>query len=332
MDDARRPVTTRIWYPALVEPEAPRIRYFGLLDGQAQESAAPDRRGAPYPILLFSHGNKGLNFQSISLTEALASHGFVVVAPNHAGNTLFDNPDDSALARVALARPGDLAFALAEAGRMDADASWALAGLADAERLGVIGHSFGGFTALQLAGGSVDVNAAVARCDAGVANDVFCDPIRFWPRNQVIRRPAGFEALKAALALAPGGYSAFGEVGIAEIDVPTMVMGGTLDAFTGADLRPIFDALPSPALAVEIAGLGHMGFTDICRLPIAATIPDLAELCDPAVFLDVNRGFEIINPLVIAFLRKHVAGEASGDAFLSAEYSATVPEVTFSAR
>ncbi len=45
----------------------------------AVRDAALDRRGAPYPTILFFHGNGGVRAQSYFLTEHLASHGFVVV-------------------------------------------------------------------------------------------------------------------------------------------------------------------------------------------------------------------------------------------------------------
>ena len=42
----------------------------------------------PYPLIVFSHGNGGLGVQSFFLTEYLASHGYVVVCPDHTGNSL----------------------------------------------------------------------------------------------------------------------------------------------------------------------------------------------------------------------------------------------------
>ena len=43
--------------------------------------------GGPWPIILFSHGNQGIKEQSFFLTEHLASHGYLVVAPDHQYNT-----------------------------------------------------------------------------------------------------------------------------------------------------------------------------------------------------------------------------------------------------
>ncbi len=40
-----------------------------------------------FPLVIYSHGNGGLRYVSAFLTEHLASHGFVVMAPDHTGNT-----------------------------------------------------------------------------------------------------------------------------------------------------------------------------------------------------------------------------------------------------
>ena len=37
--------------------------------------------------MIFSHGYEGINKQSVDLMETLASHGFVVAAPEHVGNS-----------------------------------------------------------------------------------------------------------------------------------------------------------------------------------------------------------------------------------------------------
>ena len=44
----------------------------------------------PHPLIVFSHGNSGFRRQSTFLTTHLASRGFVVAAPDHTGNTLFE--------------------------------------------------------------------------------------------------------------------------------------------------------------------------------------------------------------------------------------------------
>ena len=94
-DPARdgRELTVDLWYPsdAEVEPDAERATYdfipgIAAPSEQAVAGIAPSDDG-PFPVVGYSHGNNGVRFISAFLTEQLASHGFVVAAADHAGNT-----------------------------------------------------------------------------------------------------------------------------------------------------------------------------------------------------------------------------------------------------
>src|SRR5439155_25588765 len=71
-----RVLNTVVWYPAVAGSEGPEPPLGRVL-------AEPDRSGAPYPVLVFSHGFRGGALDSGFLHTHLASHGFVVVAPYH---------------------------------------------------------------------------------------------------------------------------------------------------------------------------------------------------------------------------------------------------------
>jgi dienelactone hydrolase len=94
---------------------------------------SPARRGCAPPLILFSHGHYGDPADCSRLCSALASHGFVVVAPHHPER-------GTPLNLQAAERDDDLAFTLRHLklrfGR---------------GRIGVAGHSFGGRTAAEFA-------------------------------------------------------------------------------------------------------------------------------------------------------------------------------------
>jgi hypothetical protein len=72
-----------VWYPT-TDPStqyAYSPRFSGMVAPNASASMAC---GRPVPLVIFSHGDLGCGLQSISFTEDLARHGYVVAAPDHA--------------------------------------------------------------------------------------------------------------------------------------------------------------------------------------------------------------------------------------------------------
>lgn len=126
----------------------------------------PEEAGAvdPGPLVLFSHGLGGSRDAATYLGEHWASHGYVVVAMQHAGSDTAlwrDVPPHErmqALRRAtrsagpALARMGDVRFVLDEVERRQAEGHGVLAGRVDLDRVAMSGHSFGAWTTLAVGG------------------------------------------------------------------------------------------------------------------------------------------------------------------------------------
>ncbi|MBM4372248.1 MAG: dienelactone hydrolase family protein [Deltaproteobacteria bacterium] len=319
--DRLRLVPTTVWYPAIPMGQ-PRASYLVILQGKAYANAPRDPTGAPYPVVLFSHGFRGTAVQSVTFTEYLASHGYVVVAMDHSGNTLTDFfSDDETVAQVALERPNDVAFAYGKIMEFAAPGSELLSGMVDPTRVGVCGHSFGGYTALVVAGGLVDVSGAQAACAAGSPSDIFCDYVGYWPAGTTVGLSPQIPGLLAAAYFAPGGYSAFGDAGLAEVDVPSLIFGGTLDDTCPVDVEidPIYVALPVPKGRVVISDASHMSFTNICDIPLAQQF--LADYCDVAGIIGEEEGFAIMNTLTVAFFDRYLKGQAEFFGDLSQGFS-----------
>jgi len=141
VDGEPRTFETAVWYPTTPGAGDPDPAFRAVRD------APVDLSGGPYPVVVFSHGSCGFERQSLFLTPWLASHGFIVVAPRHVGNTLFEFPQCRVdVARWAVERPDDVLFALDDVLARNADSASPFFGALDPERIAMTGHSFGGLT------------------------------------------------------------------------------------------------------------------------------------------------------------------------------------------
>lgn len=140
VDGTPRELDTAIWYPA---PAGSGDRD-GALGGVVD--APFDSSSGPRPLVLFSHGSCGFPTQSVFLTAWLATHGFVVVAPPHPGNTVNEIATCSGNPNSAVERPEDMVFVLDEMLALAEDPDSPFFGRIDADAIAMSGHSFGGFT------------------------------------------------------------------------------------------------------------------------------------------------------------------------------------------
>jgi hypothetical protein len=174
-----RRLLTEVWYPAAEEARGQPGAVYTLADvlnpraiatasitatvelgTEAVRDAAPYREGDgdgdAFPVVFFSHGSNGIRMQSLYLMTYLASHGYVVISPDHEGNVLSDLLTDNGIPDAGLAaglfflRADDVRFLMEHFRALPAGDS--LAGLLDFTRVGVAGHSFGALTAVRVAG------------------------------------------------------------------------------------------------------------------------------------------------------------------------------------
>lgn len=316
-----RAVSTRLWYP-VSESGGDKATYLDLILTKVQGQAIHkgSATGGPWPVVLFSHGFKGINWQSYSFAEYVASHGYVVAAPDHVGNTLFDFSADKATeSKSALERPKDLAFAWSELVTLNAKTGTDMYQRMDLDHVAVTGHSFGGYTAIVAAGGEVDVNAAKKGC--ATASNMLCKGgyMDAWPDGATIKLDKPIAGVKAMICLAPGFDVAFGKPGMSKVKVPGLLFGGTLDDTTpiATDINPMYANLPSPKAKVLITGASHMSFTNICSLPPAQAVPQLKEMCVKPGLIDLDKGFELTNAFAVAWLNRWLKGDLAMAAALS---------------
>jgi predicted dienelactone hydrolase len=313
--DEPRTLRLALWFPTL-DTEGRTARYFNLFNREeafAEASVAVDE---PAPLLVFSHGNASMAEQSYFMTEFFASHGWIVAAPDHTGNTFLDTEGAINLTS-AVFRPQDVSAVLDFV--LNLDATDPLAGLVSQDRIVLSGHSFGGFTTLASAGAAFAVDELAADCLE--SPDGFCEILSGNPEWSNIFR-GGFldERIKVAIPQAPGGYQAF-LGGLAEIDIPTLLFTGGMDN----TLPPREEGDPiwanmrgSQHLRVDILKAGHFTFSNMCDV-LGGSIDILKnDGCSPD-FIAPELGYEIINAYSLSFARQVLFGDESTRDLLSGE-------------
>lgn len=220
-------------------------------DGELQFGSLPDRPLPDgYPVILFSHGFTGCGTQSVFLTEGLAESGYFVLAPNH----------QDAGCDTGVGHQGKLFAKLLDATSMApfrkpevwTEASYRDRGddleavldailkeksfqgvPIDSARIGLAGHSLGGYTVLALAGA--------------------------WPSWRDRR-------VKAVLALSPYCTPFILKGSLGDLDIPVMYQGGTRDfGITPSVRRPggAYERTSAPKYFVDLAYAGHFAWTDL---------------------------------------------------------------------
>ncbi|MEQ9452528.1 MAG: hypothetical protein RJQ07_13175 [Pseudomonadales bacterium] len=167
--DRNRPVLVDLWYPVVNQP--PQTKNYGLAKGYVVESG--EIAEGTFPLVLLSHGAMGAARDYAWIAEALARNGFVVAGISHFAESYafgLDTVDPAAVLRL-WERPLDISAALSHI----ADRS-VVSSAVDMDRVGFLGHSSGGATAMSLAGVLFDGDSITEYCNSPASSgDKGCD-------------------------------------------------------------------------------------------------------------------------------------------------------------
>ncbi len=197
--DPVRTLTGRVWHPA-------------------------QKTGAPYPLVIYSHGFFSNIEGGAYIAQHLASFGYVVAAVNFP-LTNFSAPGGPNVMDV-VNQPGDVSFVIDNMLAANTTAGHVLEGMIDPARIGLTGISLGGMTTILTT---------------------------FHPEWRDKR-------VRAALAIA-GPTSMFTERFFTHADVPFLMLAGDIDALVPyrSNAAPVPDIVSHSQL-VTLAGASHAGF------------------------------------------------------------------------
>ena len=317
-----RQIVVDVWYPVdpaqaagAFAPYSFQVLGLGFLSQVAREGAPPLPNVAR-PLVVFSHGNGGIAVQSTNLCETLASHGFVVAAPNHTGNTagdaFFTRMDPFSVA--AYNRPRDVSVVIDRMIARTRTPGDRLYHVVNPYQVGVAGHSFGGFTSLAVAGGY----------------ESFVPDVR----------------VRAIMPIAPAARL-LSDAERAAIRVPVMVLGGTLDTTTPLEpnSRLAFEMPASRRVyRADVIGADHSHFASVCKLAdvlfaynapvsfVRSVVPGYLETCGPGV-LPIGVAERIQNLYAVSFFRRHLLQDTRYEVFLTETWAQVMePDVAFQRR
>ncbi len=253
---------------------------------------------APFPLIVFSHSSGGDRRSASFLCSHLASHGYVVAAMDHSelvAAELAPAADESAEQRkarvdaVVASRVPDVRFLIDHMLGAGLDL--------DQDKIGLVGHSFGGWTVLAVPETDARVGSVVAMGPGGSSH----------PRPGI---------LPLSLTFAWGR------------DVPVLYLAAEEDVPIPLDgVRELFDRTPGARRMFVLRRADHQHFIDdvegehealrAMTLPgdaawIPAAMRPMSELCPAAQAHDFVRG------LTLAHLDATLRGSDAAQRFLAA--------------
>jgi len=284
-----RTILLNVWYPTEAGSGDPVAYLDGLqADSEAFGNAeiAESVYAKGYPVHVYSHGDRGWGGTSADLMRAFASHGWVVIAPDHTGNTLVDNTQPRPTA-LYVHRPSDITASLDALEALDAGDPLAAA---DTSRVLMSGHSFGCYTTWANSGATYDPVSLESHCldlDEGSCSE---EELAAFVSGELADPRVG-----AGITLA-GSISRgfFGPDGHQGVQGPMLLMSGTSD---NEGTPESWDSLQGIERTwVELEGGCHQTFA--------------LGVCSS---LDTEEGFHIVNSYALAFGRKHVLGDSTAE-------------------
>lgn len=275
------------------------------------------------PVIVISHGLGSDRSTFAYLAKHLASHGFVVAVPEHPGSNaeqiqalMSGLANQLVPARDFIDRSLDVTVLLNQIERLS-QSNPRLQKRLNMQQVGVIGQSYGGFTALTLAGAPIGFEQL--RADCSKVDNLFNLSLALQCRALSLPQKQynlGDPRIKAAIAINPLNSRILGQAGLSKIDIPLMMISGSADTLTPAfseQIRPFtWLTTPNKYLAL-IQGGTHF-----------STLEDSSDRATGSIPV----GHQYAEVLSTAFFQLYLTNQPAYQAYLTNAYTSQISQET----
>jgi predicted dienelactone hydrolase len=284
------------------------------------------------PVIIISNGLGSKPDRFTELAKHLASHGYAVAVPDHPGSSNRRNQDffaglysleqENFDFTEFVDRPLDITYLLNELERRN---PLEFKNQLNLEQVGIFGYSFGGTTALILAGGKLDFDQLANDCGdqlnlLNISVVYQCRALEL-PRQLPDLQDS---RIKAAFVFVPFSNSLFGKTGISRISVPVFWEATDEDVVTPLMLEqiPAFARLTAPKQYLAVSkGLPHTRVTLGLVNRLTNRQISLEEV------LRVTQDY--LSALSLGFFNVYVAQNDSFRPYLTATYAQALTETPY---
>ena len=287
----------------------------------------------PVPVVLQSHGLASDPEDLADYARHLVSHGYFVAAPWHSGSDtqqahrmLAGETPDMFRLKEFIHRPLDISRLL---DALEQRNSKAFEDRLNLNAVGLLGHSFGAYTALVLAGAGIQFEKLEVACSPA-PNDPNLSLLLQCQALDLPRRPYYLRdyRIHAIISLDAIGSEVFGAAGLQPVQVPVMLMAGSQDATAPLMFEQvrIFHWLKTPHRYLALMhGKSHI--RDSQRL---LQMLNLHFEMQPKSSSHPEPPFDhYINALSLAYFQQHLPSPSQTGPPISAQYAATLSQEPF---
>ncbi|CAK9890026.1 MULTISPECIES: alpha/beta hydrolase family protein [Pseudomonas] len=302
-----------VWYPSLATADTQLIADNAVFVGASAARNAPPSAGK-HPLVVLSHGYRGNWSNQIWLASALAQKGYIVAAINHPGTTTHDR--SPAAAAQLWQRPVDVRRVIDRVTTQPEKY-----GLVANGRIAVVGHSLGGWTALEIAGARFDPDRFDQDCKAHpqlASCTIYgqISPASTSESKAALAADWRDKRVTAVVALDIGFSRGLTNESLAALPVPALVIAaGVPSRELPAELESANLAKRLPASSsryIEISDASHFTFMSVCK-PGAQSLLEAEVPGDGIICQDGDNGRargliqQQIASLIAAFLAQSPA-------------------------